>query len=108
MSITPNITTENVIEYHINNKNSYEMFTASLKDFDGEEIRDKLKIKIKNNQKFTEQDKQSQEQSGGGSGEDSQEEEKQQDVGHDTHSMWEQAVKKLLMILDILVILKKK
>lgn len=41
-----------------------------------------------------EQDKQSQEQSGGGLGEDSQEEEKQQDVGHDTHSMWEQAVKK--------------
>lgn len=41
-----------------------------------------------------EQDKQSQEQSGGGSGEDSQEEDKQQDVGHDTHSMWEQAVKK--------------
>ena len=40
-----------------------------------------------------EQDKQSQEQSGG-SGEDLQEEEKQQDVGHDTHSMWEQAVKK--------------
>ena len=39
------------------------------------------------------QEKQSQEQSGGGSGEDSQEE-KQQDVGHDTHSMWEQAVKK--------------
>ena len=41
-----------------------------------------------------EQDKQSQEQSGGGFSEDSQEEEKQQDVGHDTHSMWEQAVKK--------------
>ena len=41
-----------------------------------------------------EQDKQSQEQSGGGSGEDSQEEDKQKDVGHDTHSMWEQAVKK--------------
>lgn len=41
-----------------------------------------------------EQDKQSQEQSGGGFGEDSQEEEKQQDVGHDTHSMWEQAAKK--------------
>lgn len=40
-----------------------------------------------------EQDKQSQEQSGGGFSEDSQEE-KQQDVGHDTHSMWEQAVKK--------------
>lgn len=37
---------------------------------------------------------QSQEQSGGGSGEDSQEEEKTQDVGHDTHSMWKQAVKK--------------
>ena len=41
-----------------------------------------------------EQDKQSQEQSGNGTGEDSQEEEKQQDAGHDTHSMWEQAVKK--------------
>lgn len=37
---------------------------------------------------------QNQQQSGGGSGEDSQKEEKQQDVGHDTHSMWEQAVKK--------------
>ena len=37
---------------------------------------------------------QSQEQSGGGSGEDSHEEEKPQDVGHDTHSMWEPAVKK--------------
>ena len=40
------------------------------------------------------QQSQSQQQSGGGSGEDSQEEEKKQDVGHDTHSMWEQAVKK--------------
>lgn len=40
-----------------------------------------------------EQDEQSQEQSGGGTGEDSQEEE-QQYVGHDTHSMWEEAVKK--------------
>lgn len=37
----------------------------------------------------------SQEQSGGGSGKESQEEDKsKQDVGHDTHSMWEQAVKK--------------
>lgn len=41
-----------------------------------------------------EQNKQSQEQSGG-SGECSQEEEeKQQDVGHDTHSMWDKAVEK--------------
>lgn len=40
------------------------------------------------------QNQENQQQSGGGSGEDSQEEEKQQDVGHDTHSMWEQAVKK--------------
>ncbi len=40
-----------------------------------------------------ERDKESQEQSGGGSGDDSQGE-KQQDVGHDTHSMWEQAEKK--------------
>ena len=41
------------------------------------------------------QEKQSQEQSGGESGEDSQKEDKsKQDVGHDTHSMWEEAVKK--------------
>ena len=41
------------------------------------------------------QEKQSQEQSGGESEEDSQKEDKsKQDVGHDTHSMWEQAVKK--------------
>ena len=41
------------------------------------------------------QQSQSQEQNGGGSGEDSQKEDKsKQDVGHDTHSMWEQAVKK--------------
>ena len=40
------------------------------------------------------QEKQSQEQVGG-SGKDSQKEDKsKQDVGHDTHSMWEQAVKK--------------
>ena len=39
--------------------------------------------------------KQSQEQSGGKSEEDSQKEDKsKQDVGHDTHSMWAQAVKK--------------
>ena len=42
-----------------------------------------------------EQKKQSHEQSGGESGEDSQKEDKlKQDIGHDTHSMWEQAVKK--------------
>ena len=42
-----------------------------------------------------EQKKQSQEQSGGESGEDPQkEDESKQDVGHNTHSMWEQAVKK--------------
>ncbi len=42
-----------------------------------------------------EQKKQPQEQSGGESGEDPQkEDESKQDVGHDTHSMWEQAVKK--------------
>ena len=41
-----------------------------------------------------EQDKQSQEQSGNRSGEDSQEEEKKQDVGHDTHSMWDKAIEK--------------
>lgn len=41
-----------------------------------------------------EQNKQSQEQSCGGSVEDSQKEEKQQDVGHDTHSMWDKAIEK--------------
>lgn len=41
-----------------------------------------------------EQDKQSQEQSGNGSSKDSQGEEKQQDVGHDTHSMWDKAIEK--------------
>ena len=42
-----------------------------------------------------EQKKQSQEQSSGESGEDSQKEDKsKKDVGNDTHSMWEQAVKK--------------
>ena len=41
-----------------------------------------------------EQDKQSQEQSCGGSVEDSQKDEKQQDVGHDTHSMWDKAIEK--------------
>lgn len=42
-----------------------------------------------------EQKKQSQEQSGGESGEDPQKEDKsKQDVGHDIHNMWEQAVKK--------------
>ena len=42
-----------------------------------------------------EQKKQSQEQGGCESGEDSQKEDKsKQDVGHDTHGMWEQAVKK--------------
>ena len=39
------------------------------------------------------QDKQSQEQSGDGFFKDSKKEEKQQDVGHDTHSMWKQAVR---------------
>lgn len=41
-----------------------------------------------------EQEKQSQEQNGGESGEDSQEEKTKSDVGHDTHSMWADAVKK--------------
>lgn len=40
-----------------------------------------------------EQNKQSQEQSGG-TPEDSKKKEKQQDVGHDTHSMWDKAVEK--------------
>ena len=42
-----------------------------------------------------EQEKQSKEQSNGESGRDSQKEDKsKQDVGHDTHNMWEEAVKK--------------
>ena len=39
-------------------------------------------------------EQQSQEQSCGGLVEDSQKEEKQQDVGHDTHSMWDKAIEK--------------
>ena len=54
--LTPNITTENVIKYHINNETSYEMFTTSLKDFNGDEIRAGLKDKIKNNIEFNEED----------------------------------------------------
>ena len=54
--LTPNITTENTIKYCINDKTSYEMFTTSLKDFNGEDIRSNLKKKIKNNEEFTEQD----------------------------------------------------
>lgn len=40
------------------------------------------------------QDKQSKEQSGGGSDDYSQKKEKQQDIGHDTHSMWNKAIEK--------------
>lgn len=41
-----------------------------------------------------EQDNKSQKQSGGESGEDLHKEEQQQDVGHDTHSMWDKVIEK--------------
>lgn len=40
------------------------------------------------------QEKESQEQNGDGSSNDSREDDSKKDVGHDTHSMWEDAVKK--------------
>ena len=49
---------------------------------------------ISSGENLQEQYKQSLEQSCGGSVEDSQKEEKQQDVGHDTHSMWDKAIEK--------------
>ncbi|MBR1679123.1 MAG: hypothetical protein IJ704_00570, partial [Bacilli bacterium] len=71
-------------------------------NYDAEEMYKKLLEEKKqqqqqsssNGENSQEQDKQSQEQSGDGLGEDSHEEEKQQDVGHDTHSMWDKAIEK--------------
>ena len=56
---------------------------AEAINYDAEQLYEKLLQEKKQNQ-------QQQRSSGGGSSQ----EEKQQDVGHDTHSMWEQAVKK--------------
>lgn len=71
-------------------------------NYDAEEMYKKLLEKKKQQQQQSsssgensqEQDKQSQEQSSNGSSKDSQGEEKQQDVGHDTHSMWDKAIEK--------------
>lgn len=76
---------------------------AEAINYDAEQLYEKLlqekqqsqQQNSSNSENSQEQDKQSQEQSGGDSGKDLQEEDKsKQDVGHDTHSMWEQAVKK--------------
>lgn len=76
---------------------------AEAIDYDAEQLYEKLlKEKQQNgqddsqqNQQGNQQQPQSQEQSGGESGKNSQKEDKsKQDVGHDTHSMWEQTVKK--------------
>ena len=85
---------------------------AEAIDYDAEQLYEKLlKEKQQNGQDDSQQTQQqsssgnqggnnhqqsqSQEQSGGESGKNSQKEDKsKQDVGHDTHSMWEQTVKK--------------
>ena len=85
---------------------------AEAIDYDAEQLYEKLlKEKQQNGQDDSQQNQQqsssgnqggnnhqqpqSQEQSGGESGKNSQKEDKsKQDVGHDTHSMWEQTVKK--------------
>ena len=71
---------------------------AEAINYDAEQLYEKLlqeKQQIQQQQQNGKNQQQSQSQqqnsSGGGS---SQEQDKQQDVGHDTHSMWEQAVKK--------------
>ena len=61
--------------------------------YDAEQLYEKI-LQEKQQRQQQQQNQENQQQSGVGSGEDLQEEEKQQDVGHDTHSMWEQAVKK--------------
>ena len=61
---------------------------------DGEQIGEEQQQSSTSGGSSQEQDKQSQEQSDGGSMRDLQEDKSKQDVGHDTHSMWEQAVKK--------------
>lgn len=67
---------------------------AEAINYDVEQLYEKLLQENKQNQQQSSSGGGSlQKQSGDGSGEDSKKEEKQQDVGHDTHSMWEQAVR---------------
>ena len=66
---------------------------AEAINYDAEQLYEKI-LQEKQQRQQQQQNQENQQQSGVGSGEDLQEEEKQQDVGHDTHSMWEQAVKK--------------
>ena len=74
-------------------------------NYDAEEMYKKLLEKKKQqqrsneqgngqNQKVGQQQSNGYEQSGSGSGEDSQQKEKQQNVGHDTHSMWDKTFEK--------------
>ena len=76
---------------------------AEAINYDAEQLYEKLLQEKKQNQQQSssngessqEQVNQSQEQSGGGFGEEAKKDDKsKQDVGHDTHSMWKQAVKK--------------
>ena len=73
---------------------------AEAINYDAEEMYKKLLEEKKQHQSSSssessqEQNKQLQEQSGSGLGKGSQEAEKQQDVLHDTHSMWDKAIEK--------------
>lgn len=76
---------------------------AEAINYDAEQLYEKLLQEKKQNQQQSssnggssqEQVNQSQEQSGGEFGEEAKKDDKsKQDVGHDTHSMWKQAVKK--------------
>ena len=58
------------------------------------EPQSQMQHKSDNSQSQNQHQSQKQSGSGGKSGEDSQEKENQQDVGHDTHSMWDKAVNK--------------
>lgn len=78
-----------------NQQQNQQQSSGSSQDENGQQQYQSQQQNSSNSENSQEQDKQSQEQRGGGSGKDSQEENKsKQDVGHDTHSMWEQAVKK--------------
>ena len=78
-----------------NQQQNQQQSSGSSQDENGQQQYQSQQQNSSNSENSQEQDKQSQEQRGGGSGKDLQEENKsKQDVGHDTHSMWEQAVKK--------------
>lgn len=97
-----NIATDGVINSILSQNEGLPLIegVVNIKDankYDSEELYEKL---LKENQQSQSEQQNnsgvgsSQKQNGSGSGKDSQEEEKQQNVGHDNHSIWSEAVKK--------------